>query len=128
MRVSVLQENLARGLSIVNRAISSRPSMPVLANVLIATEDARLKLSATNLELGITARIGAKVEEDGAITVPAKTFHELVMNLPPERIDLELDARTMTLNIICGGKTAQIKGIDAAEFPAVPEGDADTGM
>jgi DNA polymerase III subunit beta len=128
MRVSVLQENLARGLSIVNRAITSRPSMPVLANVLIATEDARLKLSATNLELGITTRIGAKVEEDGAITVPAKTFLELIANLPPERVDLELDPRTLTLSILCGGKSAQIKGIDASEFPAVPEADADTGM
>ncbi len=128
MRVSVLQENLVKGLSIVNRAIASRPSMPVLGNVLIATEEARLKLSATNLELGITTWIGAKVEEEGAVTIPAKTLLELVANLPPERVDLELDTRSHTLNLSCGGKTANIRGIDASEFPAVPEASADTGM
>src|SRR5258707_14266855 len=128
MRVSVLQENLAKGLSIVNRAIASRPSMPVLGNVLIATEDARLKLSATNLELGITTRIGAKVEEEGAITVPARTFLDLINTLPPERVDMEVDMRTHTLNIHCGSGSTNIKGIEASEFPAVPEGEAETGM
>src|SRR5579859_3883839 len=128
MRVSVLQENLVKGLSIVNRAIASRPSMPVLGNVLMATEEARLKLSATNLELGITTWIGAKVEEEGAVTIPAKTRLELVSNLPPERVDLELDTRTHTLTLTCGGKTANVRGIDASEFPAVPEASADSGM
>src|SRR5260370_41787038 len=111
MRVSVLQENLVKGLSIVNRAIASRPSMPVLGNVLIATEEARLKLSATNLELGITTWIGAKVEEEGAVTIPAKTLLELVANLPPERVDLELDTRSHTLNLSCGGYERDNPGI-----------------
>src|SRR5437660_12792535 len=83
MRASVLQENLSKGLAIVNRAISSRPSMPVLHNVLLTTDESRLKLSATNLELGITTWIGAKVEEEGAITVPARLFHDLVNTLSP---------------------------------------------
>jgi DNA polymerase III subunit beta len=128
MRASVLQENLSRGLSIVNRAISSRPSMPVLHNVLLTTDEARLKLSATNLELGITTWTGAKVEEEGAITVPARIFHDLVNTLSPERIDMELDARTNTLSLRCGGKSANIKGIDASEFPVVPEFEADSGI
>src|SRR5260221_4528282 len=128
MRVSVLQENLAKGLSIVNRAITTRPSLPVLGNVLISTEESRLKLSATNLELGITTRIGAKIEEEGAITVPARTFLDLINALPPERVDMELDIRTNTLNVRCGSGSTNIKGIDASEFPAVPESDADAGM
>ena len=121
MRVSVLQENLHRGLSIVSRAIQSRPSLPILANVMLTTDDARLRLSATNLELGISAWIGAKVETDGAITVPARTLQDLVSTLPPERVDMDLDVRTLTLHLSCAGKSANIKGMDAAEFPAMPD-------
>ena len=128
MRVSVLQENLAKGLSIVTRAVGSRPSLPVLGNVLLASEESRLKLSATNLELGITTWIGAKVESDGAITIPARTFFDLVNTLAPERVDMELDARTHTLNMRCNATTANIKGIDASEFPVVPEAETDSGI
>jgi DNA polymerase-3 subunit beta len=125
MRVSVLQENLQKALSIVNRAVGSRPTLPVLANVLLSTEDSRLKLSATNLELGISVWIGAKVEDDGAITVPARLFYDLASNLSPERVDMELDKRTQTLHLRCGGTTTNIKGIDASEFPLVPEATPD---
>ncbi len=128
MRVSVLQENLAKGLGVVSRAVASRPSLPVLSNILISTDESRLKLSATNLELGITTWLGAKVEEEGAITVPARTFHDLVMTLAPERVDMELDTSTHTLNVRCGTSTANIKGIDASEFPQVPQPDADNGV
>jgi DNA polymerase III subunit beta len=128
MRVSVLQENLAKGLNIVSRAVASRPSLAVLGNVLLSTEEPRLKLSATNLELGITTWIGAKIESEGAITVPARTLADLVNTLPPERVDMELDERTQTLNIRCGTTTANIKGIQASEFPAVPEAEADSGV
>ncbi len=128
MRVSVLQENLHKGLSIVNRAVASRPNLPVLANVLLTTEDSRLKLSATNLELGINVWIGAKIETDGAVTIPSRLFYDLTGNLSPERVDLELDPRTQTLNLRCGGTTTNIKGIDASEFPLVPEADANAGI
>lgn len=128
MRVSVLQENLARGLSIVTRAVPGRPQNPILSNVLLATEDGRLKMAATNLELGITMRIGAKVDSDGGIAIPARTLSDLVNTLPPERIDLELDPRTNTLNLRCGTFVANIKGVDAEQFPVVPVGDADTGV
>ncbi|HVU13974.1 MAG TPA: DNA polymerase III subunit beta [Phototrophicaceae bacterium] len=121
MRVSILQDQLARGLSIVSRAVDSRPTLPVLANVLLATEDARLKLAATNLEMSITTYIGAKVDRPGGITLPAKTFGELVSNLSPERVDLTLDEATQTVNVRCGMTNSNIKGISASEFPPVPE-------
>ena len=70
MKLSVMQENLARGLSVVSRAVSSRSTLPVLANVLLRTEDAGLKLTATNLEIGITYWVPGKIETDGATTVP----------------------------------------------------------
>jgi DNA polymerase-3 subunit beta len=123
MRVSVLQEHLVRGLSIVGRAVNTRPALQVLANVMLATEDGRLKLSATDLELSISMWVGAKVERDGAVTIPARTFYDLTSNLSPERVDLELDERSQTLNLKCGGTTTNIRGIDANEFPVVPEAD-----
>ena len=64
MKVTVLQENLARGLGIVSRAVSPRSTLPVLSNILIASDEGRLRLSATNLELGITCWIGAKVTRE----------------------------------------------------------------
>ena len=121
MKVSVLQENLAKGVSIVGRAIPTRPSMQVLGNVLLETEEGRLKLAATNLEMGITAWIGAKIEEDGAITLPARTFIDLVNQLSPERVDLDLNVRNQTVNVHCGATNSNIKGIDANEFPLIPQ-------
>jgi DNA polymerase-3 subunit beta len=82
-----------------------------------------LKLSATNLEIGITCWIGAKVEEDGATTVPARTFVDLVGALPAERVDMELVVRTQTLNLKCGRFENNIRGIDATEFPLIPSAD-----
>ncbi|MBN2471942.1 MAG: DNA polymerase III subunit beta [Anaerolineae bacterium] len=128
MKVSVLQENLAKGLSIVGRSVPNRPTMQVLGNVLLETEEGRLKLAATNLELGITAWIGAKIEEDGAITVPARTFIDLVNQLSPERVDLDLDVRNQTLKIHCGATNSNIKGIDANEFPLIPQAGDDPGI
>jgi DNA polymerase-3 subunit beta len=73
MKLTVSQQQLAHGLGIVSRAVAPRSSLPVLNNVLLATDEGRLRLSATNLELGITCWIGAQVEENGSITVPSHT-------------------------------------------------------
>ena len=119
MNVSVMQENLARGLQTVSRAVSSRATLPVLANVLLKTQDAGLKLTATNLEIGISSWVPGKVEDEGEITVPAKLITDLVASLPNQRIDLELSVKDRTLRLTCGGNRASIKGIDADEFPVV---------
>lgn len=128
MKVSCLQENLAKGLSIVGRAVSPRSTLPVLGNVLLATDGGRLKLSATNLEVGVSCWIGAKVEGEGAITVPARTFIDLINALPPERVDMELVERTQTLNLRAGRSESNVKGIDAQEFPIVPVPDDGSGI
>ncbi|HJS29682.1 MAG TPA: DNA polymerase III subunit beta [Anaerolineales bacterium] len=128
MKVSVLQENLSRGLNIVSRAVSPRSTLPVLANVLVATDEGRLRLSATNLELGITCWIGAKVEEDGATTVPARTFIDLVNTLSDDKIEMSLTVRTQTLNIRSGTSNTDIKCIDAQEFPQLPATDMAEGV
>jgi DNA polymerase-3 subunit beta len=126
VKVSCLQENLAKGLSIVGRAVATRSTLPVLSNVMLATDGSRLKLSASNLEIGIVCWIGAKVEEDGSTTVPARLLTDFVNSLPPERIDMELTVRTQTLNLKCARFEANIKGIDAQEFPLIPTGGEDS--
>jgi DNA polymerase III subunit beta len=120
VRVSCSQENLAKGLSIVSRAVSTRSTMPVLGNILLEAKQNQLRLAATNREIGINCWIGAKVEDEGAITVPARLLSEFVNSLPPERIDMELAVRTQTLNLSCARYTANMKGIDAYDFPLIP--------
>ena len=91
MRIGVLQENLAKALSIVGRAVSSRSTMPVLGNILLEARDNQLRLAATNLEIGVNCWIGAVVEDEGAITVPARLLMDFVSNLPPERVQALCD-------------------------------------
>lgn len=128
MRVSCLQENLSRGLSIVGRAVSPRSTLPVLGNILVATDEGRLKLAATNMEIGINCWIGAQVEDDGAITVPARLLSEFVNQLPAERIDMDLSVRTLMLNLKCARYDTNIKGIDANEFPIIPMADGENAI
>ena len=120
MKVTVLQENLARGLGTVAKAVSPRSTLPVLANILIASDEGRLRLSATNLEMGITCWIPARIEEEGSTTVPARTFLDLVGTLPSDQVLLRLDPSTQTLNVRGGTSTNDIKCIDAQEFPPLP--------
>ncbi len=118
MKLSVMQENLARGLSVVSRAVSNR-SLPVLTNVLLKTEDGGLKLTATNLEIGITYWVPGKIETDGATSVPARLLTDLVNSLPGgEPINLELGDGE-TLHIRAGRFESNIKGIPAEDFPTV---------
>ncbi|MCK4727180.1 MAG: DNA polymerase III subunit beta [Anaerolineales bacterium] len=128
MKVTVLQENLDHGLGIVSRAVSTRSTLPVLSNVLIATDEGRLRLSATNLELGITCWIGAKVHEEGSTTVPARTITELVSTLTDKQVDMTLSVRTQTLNVVCGASNTDLKCIDAQEFPPMPVPDPEQGL
>ncbi|MGQ9492561.1 MAG: DNA polymerase III subunit beta [Anaerolineae bacterium] len=128
MKVSCLQENLAKGLAIASRAVATRSTLPVLSNILMATDEGQLKLSATNLEIGINCWIGAKVEEDGAVTVPARLLTDFVNSLPSDRIDMQLVTRTQTLNLKCAKYEANIKGIDAQEFPLILALSEDTGI
>ncbi len=128
MKAIVQQQKLSHGVNMVARAVSPRSSLPVLSNILVKTDEGRLRLSATNLELGITTWIGAKVKDEGAITVPARTFTDLISNLPNEDVTLTLDPQTRTLNVRCGTSTTDIKGIDAEEFPPIPEPDLSSGI
>ena len=129
MRVTCLKEHLTKGLSIVSRAVSTRSTLPVLANVLLATDNGRLKLSATNLETVITCWVGAKVEQEGAITVPSRTMSDLVGTLAQEQVQLSMpDQQIHTLHVNCARTEANIRGIDAQEFPLIPDPNLSQGI
>ncbi len=121
MKLSCLQENLNRGLSVVGRAVATRTTLPITNNVFLATDQSRLKLVATNLEMAISCWIGAKVEEEGAITVPARLLTEFINSLPNDRVDISLFPRTKTLGLKCARFEARISGIDAKDFPPIPK-------
>jgi DNA polymerase-3 subunit beta len=119
MKLSCLQENLSKGLGIVGRAVATRTTLPITQNVLISTEQSQLKLSATNLEIAISCLVGAKIENEGAITIPARVLAEFVTSLPSDIINMNLKHNTLELK--CGRYEARINGLDAADFPPIPQ-------
>ena len=123
MKLSCLQENFNRGLSIVGRAVATRTTLPITNNVLLAAEEGRLKLVATNLEMAISCWIGAKIEEEGAITVPARLLTEFISSLPSDTIAINLSPQTKTLGLKCARFEARISGVDAKDFPPIPSVD-----
>ncbi|MGH2355393.1 MAG: DNA polymerase III subunit beta, partial [Chloroflexota bacterium] len=102
MRISCVQDHLSRGLAIVGRAVGGRTTLPVLNNVLLASDGERLKLSATNLEIGITTWVPARVEAEGQLTVPARLLADFVNSLPAgQPVALDANARTHSLHVEC---------------------------
>ncbi len=123
MKLSCLQENLARGLGIVGRAVPSRTTMPILGNVLLATDEGRLKLASTNLELSIVHWVGAMIEEEGGITVPARDLSDWINSLPAEQVTMMLEPQSLTLHLASGENSAAFRGLPVDEFPPIPESD-----
>jgi DNA polymerase-3 subunit beta len=119
MKLQILQENFHRALQGTSRVVSGRAALPVLGNVLLRTGEGRLRISATNLEIGVTYFVGAKIDQDGEITIPAKLLAEYVAALPNEKVDLVLE--NDTLQAKAGPFEAHFRGIPASEFPLIPE-------
>ena len=120
MKVTCTQEALSRGLSIVGRAVAARSPLPITANVLITSDGGRLKLSATNLEITMSCWIDATIDEEGAITVPARLLSDFVNTLPNDRISLTVAPRSRQVKVECARNEAQIGGLDAEDFPPAP--------
>ena len=121
MKLSCLQENLNKGLNIVGRAVATRSTLPITQNILLSAEQSRLKLAATNLEMAITCWIGAKVKQKGDITVPARLLSDFVNSLPNDLIEINLPANGRILELKSGHFQAHIHGIDATDFPPIPQ-------
>lgn len=119
MKIECTQENLSKALAQVGRMVGTRGTLPVLGNILLQIEKGRLKVAATDLELGIQTWIGGKVFEDGGITVPARLMIDFVTTNTDTIITLSTKDQTLTLT--SDHFSANIKGIDAGEFPLIPE-------
>ncbi len=119
MKLTCLPEKLAEGLATAGRVVSSKSTLPVLGNVLLQTDGGQLKLAATNLELAVSCWVGAKVEAEGAITLPARLLIDYVALLGAgEPLHLELKGKKA--HLACGRFEANISGIDADDFPPIP--------
>ena len=120
MKITCKQQDLSRGLSVVSHAVSSRSTLPILANILLSTDNGRLRLYATNLEIGINCWIDAEVHEEGTTTVPAKLITDLVNSLPLASVDIVVPEDSHTMSIKSMRSSANIKGMDPSEFPLSP--------
>ncbi len=120
MWVTCLQENLSKGLAVVRGAVPARATLPVTQNVLLQTDGSRLKLTATNLEIAISTWIGAQVEHEGSLTIPARMLEEFVKSLPSDKVELELLKDRKGIKLKCKNYTATFQGTDAEEFPPIP--------
>ena len=120
MKITCLQENLVRGLRTVGRAVSTRSTLPITQNVLLSTENSMLKIAATDLSIAITTSIGAKVEEEGSITIPARLLADLVNSLPPEVISIETTTKPIGITLKCDTFNSNINGTKGEDFPPVP--------
>ncbi|HRY59963.1 MAG TPA: DNA polymerase III subunit beta [Patescibacteria group bacterium] len=119
MKVTCVQENLNKALIHSSRIISVRSSLPILDNILVSTDQGRLKISATDLELGINYWIGAKIEKDGSIAIPSRLITEFISNIKEDKINISVDNN----NVLIEGEkyNATIKGVNAEDFPSIPD-------
>ena len=119
MKVQVLQENLQRGLSIVGRAVATRSTLPITANVMLQTDNGRLKLAATDLDIAISAWVGARIDEPGATTVPSRLISDFVSSLPPAPVNLEIPDRGRQVKLECARNESTVNAMDAEDFPKI---------
>jgi DNA polymerase-3 subunit beta len=118
MKLQVTQENLAKALNTVARVANTRGTLPILSNVLLKTSNNRLSIAATNLDIAITHFIGSKIDQEGAITVPARLMQDFVTNLPDNVLKLKLDANKLYISTDQYNST--INGVSAEDFPVMP--------
>ena len=119
MKFICTQENLNKALNIIGKIINRNATLPILNNILIETDKGRIKLSSTNLEMGINCWIGGKISEEGKITVPTRLFGSFVANLPNQNIKINQAGESLKLS--CDNYKTEIKGISADDFPLIPE-------
>lgn len=123
MKISARQEQLSHALRVAGRAVATRSPLPITTNVLLSTEQGRLKVSATNLDIAISTWIDATVGAEGAITLPAKLLTEFVDNLPGGPVELAVKAGSNSAHIASGRFEANMRGMAADDFPVIPNAD-----
>ena len=123
MHLNCLQENLAQGLGIVQRAVATRTTLPITQHVLLATDEGRLKFSATNLEVAISTWVGAEVLEDGAITIPARLLTDFINSLERQHVEIKTTSPAKGIELKGEHVQSTMNGADASEFPPIPSVD-----
>jgi DNA polymerase-3 subunit beta len=119
MKLQILQEEFSKALNLASRFASSKAQLPVLGNILLSAKGSKLSISSTNLEISINIFIGAKIENEGEITVPAKTITDIVVNLNPGQITLT--SKEESLKLVNSDFESIISGMNASDFPAIPK-------
>ncbi|HOK00647.1 MAG TPA: DNA polymerase III subunit beta [Candidatus Pacearchaeota archaeon] len=118
MKLTILQEKLKEGLSIVEKISLKSLTLPILNNILISAEKNFLNLSSTDLEIGINWWSLSKIEEEGKITIPSKLFSNFINLLPNKKINIK--TKNNDILIECENYFTQIKGLSSDEFPIIP--------
>lgn len=124
MHITCEQQQLAKGVQVVQRAISSRTTMPILGNILLETAKDKIKLAATDLELGIQTEVPATIKQGGAITLSAKILADIVSNLAEAPVEIKAGGNGSTAEIRCESAEFEIPGVPATDFPLIPDPDA----
>ncbi len=120
MKFICLKENLKNKLNITDKIVTKNLNLPILNNILIETDKNKVKISSTNLEIGIISYLPAKIEEEGSISVPSKTITSFINNLPNDKVILSTDKKNI-LNIKSDDYKTNINGIDSKNFPIIPK-------
>ncbi len=121
MKITISKEELAQGVQTIQSALSSRTTLPILLNFLLETEDKRVKVISTDLEMGVKHYLNAEIESDGAITIPAKKFSDILHSLPDAKdVELSVDAGGK-ISLKCGRSRFGIVGAPKSEYPVLPE-------
>ena len=124
MRFTCLASDMVNGLNIVTRAIATRSTIQILEGVLLTTCPEGLRLTCTDLALGIETHIDAEIAEEGSVVLPGKLLAEIMRKLPEERMELRVNDQNVA-SIRCAGSRTTLSGLDAQEYPPLPEvGDA----
>lgn len=118
MELTVTQENLTRALGAASRVAGTKTQLPILSNILLRTDGTRLMVAATNLEIASTQHIGAKIINEGAITVPSRLITEFVASLPKTTVTLKV--KDNKLHLAAEGYSSTINGAVADDFPELP--------
>ena len=120
MKLSVSKEKLLEGLQTVQNVVSTRTTLPILSNVLLEAADGQLRLTTTDLDVGVRGSIEAVIEKPGAATLPARRLFSIIHALPSAEILLEVDSKSVA-SIRCGPSFFKILGLPQEEFPPLPK-------
>lgn len=118
MKLQILQENLTKAVSQASRFTSAKAQLPVLGNILLSCRKTKIYIMSTNLEISVSSGVGAKVEEEGELSIPSRVLNDLISNLPKETITLESDKEQ--LKVVSSGFSSTVLGMASTDFPKIP--------